>query len=149
MEIIRAERKDIPALYALQQLAFESEAEMIGSRLVPALLETEEAFRADFANWDTWKLVDDAGGIVGAIRCRAAGDVIEVGRLMIRPDCRRQGLARQLLDKVGRIHAGRVKELYTCTKSWSNIRLYESVGYRPYRECMDECGLPVVYMRKE
>ena len=42
MKIIQAETKDISALYQLQLIAFESEAEMIGSRDVPALLETQE-----------------------------------------------------------------------------------------------------------
>lgn len=48
MKILPAESSDIPALYRLQLLAFESEAEMIGSRAVPALQETEEEHRADF-----------------------------------------------------------------------------------------------------
>ena len=39
MKIIQADRNDIPELYRLQLLAFESEAEMIGSRDVPALQE--------------------------------------------------------------------------------------------------------------
>lgn len=37
MKIVRAKEEDISELYKLQLLAFESEAEMIGSRDVPAL----------------------------------------------------------------------------------------------------------------
>ena len=37
-----AEEKDIRELYDLQLRAFESEAEMIGSRNVPALMESYE-----------------------------------------------------------------------------------------------------------
>ena len=46
-----ATRKDIKELYDLQLRAFESEAEMIGSRNVPALMETYEHSCEDFDNW--------------------------------------------------------------------------------------------------
>ena len=68
MRIIPADIKDLPDLYQLQLLAFESDAAMIGSRDVPARQETEEEARRDFANWDTFKLEDDDGTIIGAIR---------------------------------------------------------------------------------
>ena len=42
MKLMQAHVNDIPALYDLQLLAFESEAEMIGSRDVPALKESRE-----------------------------------------------------------------------------------------------------------
>ena len=42
---------DVRELYELQLRAFESEAEMIGSRSVPALMETYEHSLADFGNW--------------------------------------------------------------------------------------------------
>lgn len=45
--IIEAMPSDIEDLYPLQLLSFESEAEMIGSRLVPALMESEEEFKTD------------------------------------------------------------------------------------------------------
>lgn len=42
---------DVRELYELQLHAFESEAEMIGSRSVPVLMETYEHSLADFGNW--------------------------------------------------------------------------------------------------
>ena len=42
MEIVKATESDILDLYRLQLLSFESEAEMIGSRMVPALMESKE-----------------------------------------------------------------------------------------------------------
>ena len=76
MRIIPADIKDVPKLYQLQLLAFESEAAIIGSRDVPALQETEEAARRDFANWDTVKLEDDDGTLIGA----SAADRIRLHR---------------------------------------------------------------------
>ena len=85
MEITRGDIRDVPELYRLQLLAFESEAEMIGSRNVPALLETESENAADFKNWDVLKIVNDHGEIIAAIRYRLLKDMIEVGRLMVHP----------------------------------------------------------------
>ena len=48
MEIVKATESDILELYRLQLLTFESEAEMIGSRMVPALMESEEDYRGTF-----------------------------------------------------------------------------------------------------
>ena len=148
MKLIHATVQDIPALYDLQLLAFESEAEMIGSRDVPALLESREHHRQEFPNWITMKLVNDEGKIVGAIRYRPDGGIIDVGRLMVHPDYRRQGLAQRMLAEVDRACPDLTRELYTCTKSWINIRLYTKMGYRPVREVTEESGLSFVYMRK-
>jgi len=41
---------------------------MIGSRDVPALMESREHHRDDFSNWATLKLVGPSGKIVAAIR---------------------------------------------------------------------------------
>lgn len=148
MRLERAVLADASELYELQLLAFETEAEMIGSRDVPALQQSREDHRADFFNWTTLKLVDDTNKIRGAIRFRPCGEVMEVGRLMTHPDCRRMGLAQILLSEVDRLCPLETKELYTCTKSWTNIRLYEKMGYRAFREVMEDSGLSFVYMRK-
>ena len=50
IKIVKADITDIPELYQLQLLSFESEAEMIGSREVPALMETKEENALDFSN---------------------------------------------------------------------------------------------------
>lgn len=95
MKILPAIAADAVELYKLQLLAFESEAEMIGSRCVPALMETEEEHIQDFPNWHTLKLVNDTGNIIGAIlgaiRYRKTDDIIEVGRLMVHPAYRTKG----------------------------------------------------------
>lgn len=148
MKILRAEINDIPELYHLQLLAFESEAIMIGSRNIPALLETAGEFAEDFTNWNVLKLIGDSDAIFGAIRYRKNGDVVEVGRLMIHPEYRQQGLAQKLLSKVDSVCPNETKELYTCKKSWRNICLYQKMGYTIFREYTEESGLSFVYMRK-
>lgn len=148
MQVSVAEKKDVPALYTLQLLAFESEAQMIGSRDVPALKETLEQSENDFAHWQVLKLVSDNGAIIGSIRFRHTGGITEVGRLMVHPDYRHQGLAQMLLTQVDLACPDQVRELYTCTRSVSNIRLYEKMGYTRYLEQAGHGELTFVYMRK-
>lgn len=148
MRVAKANVNDVFELYKLQLLAFESEAEMIGSRDIPALMETREDNEKDFVNWITLKLVSDSDEIIGAIRYRKNGDVIEVGRLMTHPNYRDQGLAQCLMSEVDLACPNETKELYTCTKSWINIRLYEKMGYKPFKVITENSGLSFVYMRK-
>ena len=143
-----AEEKDIKELFDLQLRAFESEAEMIGSRNVPALLESYEDNEADFSNWTVLVKRDDFSGIIGSVRYREDGDHIEIGRLMVAPEHRNRGVAIGLMTAVEeRTHAQEF-ELYTCTKSYINICLYEKLGYRTYKVKRGEGDLSFAYMRK-
>ena len=149
MKIVKATESDILELYRLQLLTFESEAEMIGCRLIPALMESEEDYRGTFNQWHTYKMVDDAGKIIGGIRYQYDDGVVEVGRLMVHPDYRQQGLARKLLAFVDEQCSQDRRVLYTCTKSWINIKLYTKMGYKAVREIQDDTELSFVYMEKQ
>ena len=143
-----ATRNDIKELYDLQLRAFESEAEMIGSRNVPALMETYEHSCEDFDNWSVLVRRDESGKIIGAVRFQPADDHIEIGRLMVAPEHRNRGVAIALMRAAEECTKASVFELYTCTKSYININLYEKLGYRAYREEQGEEDLSFVYMRK-
>ena len=149
MKIVKATESDILELYRLQLLTFESEAEMIGCRLIPALMESEADYSGTFNQWHIYKMVDDAGKIIGGIRYQYDDGVVEVGRLMVHPDYRQQGLARKLLVFVDEQCSQDRRVLYTCTKSWINIKLYTKMGYKAVREIQDETGLSFVYMEKQ
>ena len=143
-----ATKKDIKELFDLQLRAFESEAEMIGSRNVPALMETYEHNREDFDNWSVLVKKDESGKIIGAVRFQPIDNHIEVGRLMVAQKYRNQGVATALMHAVEEITKASVFELYTCTKSYININLYEKLGYRAFKEEQGEEDLSFVYMRK-
>lgn len=143
-----AKETDIRELYALQLLSFESEAEMIGSRNVPALMETYEHHRKDFRNWIVLIKRDKTGRIIGSVRFKKVDDHIEIGRLMVSPENRNQGIAIDLMHAVEQVAQEKTLELYTCTKSYINIKLYEKLGYRTYKEERGSEDLSFVYMRK-
>ena len=143
-----AKESDIKELYDLQLRAFESEAEMIGSRSVPALMETFEHSWVDFGNWTVLVTRNDSGKIIGAVRYQNADDIVVIGRLMVAQEYRGQGVAINLMHAIEEVTKGRFFELYTCTKSYININLYEKLGYRAYKEEPGEDGLSFLYMRK-
>lgn len=143
-----AARGDVRELYELQLRAFESEAEMIGSRNVPALMESFEENSGDFDNWTVLVQRDGSGRIIGAVRFRKTADCVEIGRLMVAQGHRNRGVASGLMRAVEAVTQGRVFELYTCTKSYSNIRLYEELGYRTFKVEHGPQELSFAYMRK-
>ena len=67
---------------------------------------------------------------------------------MLNPEYQRQGLVQWMLREADRMYPQTTKELYTSTKSWINIKLYERMGYRIYEEHFEPGGLSFVYMRK-
>ena len=137
MDYEYAKEKDIKELYDLQLRAFESEAEMINSRNVPALMESYEENCADFINWTVLIKRDDSGEIIGAVRCRENGDHIEIGRGMVAQEHRNRGIATDLMTAVEELTQAKAFELYTCTKSYININLYEKLGYVYILKCAD------------
>ena len=143
-----AKEKDIRELFDLQLRAFESEAEMIGSRNVPALMESYEDNEADFSNWTVLVKRDDSGRIIGAVRFREEGGCIEIGRVMVDQEFRNRGIATRLMTAVEELTQAKAFELYTCTKSYININLYEKLGYRTYKVEQGDKDLSFAYMRK-
>ena len=198
-----ATESDIKELYDLQLVAFESEAEMVGSRNVPALLETYEHSCEDFKNWTTLIKRDENGKIIGAARFQQMTDYdesdsfspaaphFEIGRVMVAPDHRNQGIAMELIGAIEEYapshspshnpghepnlspnHAQDQKqnnsqdnpkiktaqaedpdresvfELYTCTKSYININLYEKLGYEIFKTEKGDRDLSFAYLRK-
>ena len=143
-----AKEKDIKELYDLQLRAFESEAEMIGSRNVPALMESFEENREDFRNWTVLLRRDDQGRIIGAVRYRKNTDHIEIGRVMVDQEFRNQGIAIGLMKAAEELTGAKIFELYTCTKSYININLYEKLGYEIYKVEQGDRDLAFAYMRK-
>lgn len=146
--VIRAERGDLPEILQLQYLAYQSEAELFGSRDIPPLKQTLDEVAEEFADGIILKMTDDKGRIIGSVRATERDGTVHIGKLMVHPDFRRQGLGTRLLSAAEDCFPSRRGELFTSTRSISNIRLYERCGYRIFdrRKVNDE--LEFVYMEK-
>ncbi len=129
--VLRAEPSDAGELFTLQLACWVQEAHDNPGVRVPALHES----LADVQAWvarDTVLVVRAAERLVGAVRASRHGDAWHVGRLMVAPDLRGQGLGRWLLARIEEEAPPGVTsyELVTGAGSVRNQRMYKRAGYR-------------------
>jgi len=145
--ITKAKPADATEILKLQHLVFQSEAALYDNYHIEPLKQTIESFTTDFDKYVFLKATR-THMIVGSIKLREEKGCCWVGRLMVHPDYQRKGIGRQLLSEAENIFTGiRTYELFTGSKSVSNIRLYESVGYQKAEEYTDERNPGVILIR--
>jgi ribosomal protein S18 acetylase RimI-like enzyme len=148
-EIKKAEKNDLQEILQLQYLAYQSEAELFGSKDIPPLKQTLEEVIDEYDNGLTLKMVGDDGYIIGSVRAREHDGTVYIGKLMVHPDHRNKGLGTRLLAEIERCFPNKRYELFTSTRSKDNIRLYEKNGYRIFARKSVNDELEFVYMEKE
>jgi ribosomal protein S18 acetylase RimI-like enzyme len=130
--IERADEADVEALFALQRIAFLSEAEVYRDYHIHPLVETLDEALADFRQQVVYKAVV-CDRIVGSVRAHLEGDTCHVGRLMVHPEFRGRGLGVALMNRIEEHFANaRRFALFTGEASEGNLRLYGRLGYREY-----------------
>lgn len=147
MNILKAEAADLQEILNLQYLAYQSEAALFGNKDIPPLKETLEELTAEFNNGIILKMVDN-GTIVGSVRAYEKRSTAYIGKLMVHPDYRRQGNGSMLLRAIEKFYPECRYELFTSTKSVDNIKLYESLGYKIFKEQKIDDELTFVYMER-
>lgn len=152
-EILAAQPADAPAILALQRLAYETEARLYGDWSIPPLTQTLQELEAEFGRMAVLKAVDGAGRIVGSVRAEldtaAAPPICRIGKLMVHPQARRQGLGTALLAAAEEAfpQAGR-HALFTGSLSEDNLRLYARAGYVEVGRKAVKPGLTLVFLEK-
>lgn len=74
--------------------------------------------------------------------------MVYIGKLMVHPNMQKQGLGTKLLLAIEQEYPNQKYELFTSTKSISNIRLYEKLGYKIFKEETVSEELQFVYLQK-
>ncbi len=146
--IIRAKNEDLEEILALQYLAYQSEARLFGSMDIPPLKQTIEEVCDEYEKGTILKAVDDAGTIIGSVRAYQENRTVYIGKLMVHPNMQKQGLGTKLLLAIEQEYPNQKYELFTSTKSISNIRLYEKLGYKIFKEETVSEELQFVYLQK-
>lgn len=147
-EIIKAERCDLQEILQLQYLAYQSEADLFGSRDIPPLKQTLDEVVEEFRNGVILKMVDN-NTIIGSVRAQERDGTVYIGKLMVHPDHRHKGYGTRLLSEIEKCYPDKRYELFTSTRSIDNIRLYQKLGYTIFARKAVNDELEFVYMEKK
>jgi ribosomal protein S18 acetylase RimI-like enzyme len=140
--------EDAAAILALQKLAFRREGELNQDWSIPPLVQTQDEICADFRRFKFLK-AERNGEIVGSARAEQSGDTCAIGRVIVHPDCQRQGIGGQIMQAIeARFPSARRFELFTGEKSVGNIQFYERLGYRIFRRERLSGKVMLVFMEK-
>jgi ribosomal protein S18 acetylase RimI-like enzyme len=128
-QIVRADLADAKEILALQRLAYQTEADIYGPEIQP-LRQTLEATIVEMRALLTLKALARDSSIAGSVRAGMRDGVCHIGKLMVRPDMRRRGLATALMKAIeAEFPEASSYELFTGVRSEGNIRLYKRLGY--------------------
>jgi ribosomal protein S18 acetylase RimI-like enzyme len=148
IEIRRALLVDAESILKLQYRCYESEARLYNDWSIPPLTETLEELKLEFSS-QVFLKASIRGGIIGSVRAQVKDQSCEIGRLVVDPEFQRRGLGTRLMHEIERIFsAARRYELFTGSLSTSNIRLYESLGYRRVDSRVVTPTLTLTFMAK-
>jgi len=133
-EFRRAVRADAGEILTLQLACWVPEAQDNPHIRIPAHYETLDDVIASLDEWAVWVLRRD-GRLVGSVRGQLNGTGWHIGRLMVAPDLRGQGLGRWLLEQAEAAAPPEATryELITGSNSTANQRRYKRAGYRMSR----------------
>ena len=148
LAISPATTADAAPILALQRRAYETEARLYDDWTIPPLTQSLASLLAEIASMTVLKACLGET-IVGSVRARLAGSTCLVGRLFVEPQRQRQGLGGALLAAIeAQFAPAEVFELFTGSRSESNIRLYRRHGYAvaATQRLSDQVG--IVVMRK-
>jgi GNAT superfamily N-acetyltransferase len=139
---------DAAAILALQKRAYESEARLYDDWNLPPLTQTLDSLQAEYAGSMVLKVTDAGGLVVGSVRARESGGTCHIGRLIVAPELQGLGLGTRLMREIEARCLLTRFELFTGSRSAGNIRLYERLGYRHFREQTLSPAVTLVFMEK-
>ena len=144
----KAKKEDLKEILELQYLAYQSEAKLFGDMEIPPLKQTIEEVFDEFQKGIILKKTDEKGRIIGSVRAYQDGETVYIGKLMVHPEMQRKGIGTELLLDIENEFSNCRYELFTSTRSVGNIRLYERLGYKIFKEEKISAELQFVYMQK-
>lgn len=151
MEIVISEAAvtDAQAILSLQKLAYQGEAELYNDLNIPPLTQTLSHITSEFEKLVFLK-AEYGNRLIGSVRASLEGDTCAIGRLIVHPDFQGNGIGTQLMLEIETYFSNAQRyELFTGTKSTGNIRLYQRLGYRIFREKDLSSMVRLVYLEKK
>ena len=146
--VSKAEYGDLSEILKLQYLAYQTEADLFGSRDIPPLKQTLDEVRDEFSKGIILKMTDSNNAIIGSVRAYEQNGTVYIGKLMVHPGHRSKGRGTKLLTEIEHYFTAKRFELFTSTRSTDNIRLYQKNGYSLFDTRAVNSELQFVYMEK-
>ena len=115
-------------------LAYQSEAKLLNSYDIPPLKQTLPEIQKEFKDGIILKAVNDGSKIIGSVRAYQKDDTVYIGKLIVHPEHQKKGIGTALLHEIEIVCPSARYELFTSDKSKDNLRLYQKLGYKSFKE---------------
>ena len=147
-KIVKASPDDASEILDPQKVAYQKEAVLYDDWNIPPLIQTNSEIHKEFEKRAFLKAII-CSRIVGSVRASLDSNTCMVGRLIVHPDFQRNGIGSLLMTNIeNEFSCAKRFELFTGIKSVDNIRLYQQIGYKEYREQKLSPKVQIVYMEK-
>ncbi|WP_051710616.1 GNAT family N-acetyltransferase [Andreprevotia chitinilytica] len=148
LAFLPATQADLPAILALQRIAYQDEAELYNDWCLPPLQQSLAELQSEWHYSVMIKAVT-VGQIVGSVRATCVDGVCRIGRLIVDPAYRRRGIGEQLLAHVEACFSDAASfALFTGHLSVDNIRRYQRAGYAIARHEPVSPAVTLVHLEK-
>lgn len=140
---------DAPAILALQQAAYQSEAELYQDWSIPPLTQTLAELQQEIAV-SAVLIASLDNRLVGSVRAVQQTDgSVAIGRLIVDPALQGQGIGSCLMAAIEAAFPATSRfELFTGSLSLRNISLYERLGYAAYARKRLSPRVELVFLEK-
>src|SRR4051795_10128996 len=137
LELLRLTTADAGEVLTVQRAAYVSEAQVYQDAFLPALTQTLDELVDEIETGGGFVL-RKSGRLVGAVRTRLVGGLLQIGRLTVAPDMQGLGFGNILMSAAegeagaadeGASLAADAAVLFTGKLSEANLRLYARRGY--------------------
>ncbi|MCM3341376.1 GNAT family N-acetyltransferase [Paenibacillus sp. MER TA 81-3] len=126
------DEETLEQLWYLQQLAYRIEADILGFDRIPPLMDTIEDLRQTVEKFYGWW---DGVELVGALSYEmVTPTIMDICRLMVRPDHFRQGIGSELLKFALQCPQMSIFRIATGVRNLPALKLYEREGFRAVRD---------------
>jgi len=146
--VMPAVLEDMPEILALQQLCYQSEAELHDDFTIPPHIQTLAEIRVEFSQQKFLK-VSSGEMIVGSVRAFQDAGTCHIGHLIVHPDFQNRGIGTTLLLAIeAQFPNAKRYELFTEHKSVKNLHLYQARGYQIFKTEEVNAKLKLVFLEK-
>jgi GNAT superfamily N-acetyltransferase len=147
VNILRAEKNDLPKILELQKIAYLSEAEIHNDYSIQPLNQSIEELEREYEKNIILKLINN-NIIIGSIRAFEENNCVFIGKLIVHPEYQNKGYGTKLLLEIETYFKCKIFKLFTSLKSIKNLHIYKKNGYKEIKQEKGLGDIIFVYLEK-